>query len=72
MKNIFFVAILTFAVSIVSADPPSTYDLRNVGGNNYVTCNDDKEKCTYIHETKQKDSTIVRTFPEYEGEVERW
>jgi C1A family cysteine protease len=37
MKSFFFVAILTFAVSIVSADPPSTYDLRNVGGNNYVT-----------------------------------
>jgi len=37
MKISLFMIALLFIVSVVSADPPSNYDLRDVGGENFVT-----------------------------------
>lgn len=35
--SIFLVLVLSFSVSILAVDPPSSFDLRNFGGGNYVT-----------------------------------
>jgi len=37
MRKLLFVLTLLFLFTVVSADPPASYDLRNVGGTNYVT-----------------------------------
>ncbi|MEZ5359893.1 MAG: lectin like domain-containing protein [Candidatus Zixiibacteriota bacterium] len=35
--SMLLVLVLSFSISLFAADPPSSYDLRNVGGHNYVT-----------------------------------